>query len=61
MLGVMVSCSCENMGWIFQKYDNNRQKKLILMILPCADLVQSKKNTEIRLQIIAVSILKTWF
>ena len=42
VLGVL--CSCENMGWIFQKYDNNRQKNLIFMILPCAALVHSKNT-----------------
>ena len=38
-------------GWIFQKYDNNRQKKLIFIILTWrniifynADLAQSKKK-----------------
>ena len=39
----------ENLGWIFQKYDNNRQINLIFMILTYADLVQSKKNTDLNL------------
>ena len=32
----------ENLGWIFQKYDNGGQKKLIFIILTCEVLVQSK-------------------
>ena len=59
VLGVMVLRCFENMGRTFQKYGNNRQKFLILMILPYADLVQFKKNSDIRLQIIAVLILKS--
>ena len=31
-------------GLNISKYDKNRQKKMIFMILTCADLVQSKKK-----------------
>ena len=44
LLGTMFLPFCEDLGWIFQKYDNNRQRNLIFLILTCADLVQSKKT-----------------
>ena len=30
VFGAMILPFCENLGWLFQKYDNNRQKKWFL-------------------------------